>query len=176
MKAIQAHRSSNKSRPKKFEVTKSGLCSSSELETSRGAIRIQHLTAGQTSSCQANSTNEGVARFPRLQDCAHFHYECTEIGPLILELVDKDEELRSVNPNPVPGDSWLLSVQVTSRGRTWVVRRSYENFVLLDKQSHQCVYDRRYSQLPEIVEAENLSISNGHSHEMSLNAGFLSSE
>eukprot|EP00095_Tigriopus_kingsejongensis_P002223 snap_masked-scaffold817_size93049-processed-gene-0.1 protein:Tk02223 transcript:snap_masked-scaffold817_size93049-processed-gene-0.1-mRNA-1 annotation:"rho cdc42 rac gtpase-activating protein rics" len=144
----------------------SGLCTSSELETSKGSIRIQHLTAGQSSNLP--TPKEGVARFPRLQDCAHFHYEFTEIGPIQLELVDRDEELRSVNPSVDPGDSWLISVQVTSKGRTWIVRRSYENFVLLDKQSHQCIYDRRYSQLPEIVEEENLPISNGRSHEDSV--------
>ena len=52
-------------------------------------------------------------------------------------------------------------VNVTSYDKTWMVRRTYENFRLLDKQLHKCVYDRKYSQLPELgkdeaSEAENL--------------------
>ena len=31
-----------------------------------------------------------------------------------------------------------------------------ENFRLLDQQCHQCVYDRKYSQLPEIPMEENM--------------------
>ena len=54
----------------------SGLCSSSELETSRGSIRIQHLT-GSSHGMEASTS-----RFPRLEECAHFHYEFAEIGPL----------------------------------------------------------------------------------------------
>lgn len=54
----------------------SGLCTSSELETSRGSIRIQHLT-GSSHGMESSSS-----RFPRLEECAHFHYEFAEIGPL----------------------------------------------------------------------------------------------
>lgn len=38
-----------------------------------GSIRIHHLTA---------STKEGLSRFPKLEDCAHFHYEHVELAPL----------------------------------------------------------------------------------------------
>ena len=45
----------------------------------------------------SNSKNDEVlARFPRLQDCAHFHYEYTEFGPLRLRLVDEEDELKPV--------------------------------------------------------------------------------
>ena len=87
----------------------SGLCSSSDLATSRGNIRIQHLihsagggtlphlrstsSAGGSGSsghqslkaCRQVSNAGGggsLPRFPRLQDCAHFHYEFTELGHL----------------------------------------------------------------------------------------------
>ena len=56
----------------------SGLCSSSELETSRGSIRIQHLTGAN----HHPPTESSAVRFHRLEECAHFHYEFTEIGPL----------------------------------------------------------------------------------------------
>ena len=49
---------------------------------------------------QLNSTckeEEDVApRFPRLQDCAHFHYEYTEFGPLRIRLIDEDEDATPV--------------------------------------------------------------------------------
>ena len=60
----------------------SGLCSSSELETSRGSIRIQHLTGSSHAAEQGAAT-----RFPRLEECAHFHYEFAEIGPLQVGIV-----------------------------------------------------------------------------------------
>lgn len=36
------------------------------------------------------------------------------------------------------------------QGRNWLVRRSYEDFRVLDKHLHLCIYDRRYSQLTEL--------------------------
>ena len=36
------------------------------------------------------------ARFPRLQDCAHFHYEYTEFGPLCIRLTDDDDDIKTV--------------------------------------------------------------------------------
>ena len=63
-------------------IFQSGLCSSSELETSRGSIRIQHLTGAN----HHPATESAAARFPRLEECAHFHYEFAEIGPLQVQL------------------------------------------------------------------------------------------
>ena len=48
----------------------------------------------------------------------------------------------------------LFSVSVSSRGRSWVVRRSREDFVFLDRQLHSCVYDRRMSQLPQLPQLQ----------------------
>lgn len=36
------------------------------------------------------------------------------------------------------------------QGRNWLVTRSYEDFRVLDKHLHLCIYDRRYSQLTEL--------------------------
>ncbi|KAH6929884.1 hypothetical protein HPB50_006605 [Hyalomma asiaticum] len=46
--------------------------------------------------------------------------------------------------------------QVTSRERSWTLRRSYDNFRLLDEQLHRCVYDRQHSRLPELPDPADL--------------------
>uniref|UniRef100_A0A8C4ZFS2 Rho GTPase activating protein 33 n=1 Tax=Gadus morhua TaxID=8049 RepID=A0A8C4ZFS2_GADMO len=53
--------------------------------------------------------------FPKLADCAHFHYDNVDLGAIV--------------------------------GKSWLVRRSYEEFCTLDAHLHQCIYDRRYSRL-----------------------------
>ncbi|GIX72523.1 rho GTPase-activating protein 32 [Caerostris extrusa] len=45
---------------------------------------------------------------------------------------------------------WWYSVQVTSNGKSWQIRRSLDNFQMLDRQLHRCVYDRKFSLLKEI--------------------------
>ena len=40
--------------------------------------------------------DELAPRFPRLQDCAHFHYEHTEFGPLRIRLSDDDDYVKPV--------------------------------------------------------------------------------
>ena len=95
----------------------SGLCSSSELETSRGHIRIQHLTAAASSStstgncstiglrCTSASSEMNQSRFPRLQTCAHFHYDFTDIGPISViassEAVVRGRSSRLASLDPV---------------------------------------------------------------------------
>ncbi len=49
----------------------------------------------------------------------------------------------------------LVALQITSYGKSWVVRRSYEHFRLLDEQLHRCIYDRKFSQLPLLPENVN---------------------
>ncbi|KAG7224651.1 hypothetical protein INR49_011404, partial [Caranx melampygus] len=42
-------------------------------------------------------------------------------------------------------------------GRSWIVKRSYEDFRVLDKHLHLCIYDRRFSQLPELPRIDSLT-------------------
>lgn len=44
---------------------------------------------------------------------------------------------------------WFM-VQVTSGDECWLLQRNLENFQMLDDQLHQCIYDRKISQLPEL--------------------------
>lgn len=43
------------------------------------------------------------------------------------------------------------------KGRSWIVKRSYEDFRVLDKHLHLCIYDRRFSQLPELPRLDSLT-------------------
>ena len=52
----------------------------------------------------------------------------------------------------VESDGALVALQITSYGKSWIVRRSYEHFRLLDEQLHRCIYDRKFSQLPVLPE------------------------
>lgn len=79
----------------------SGLSGLSELGTPRGgSVRIQHRppkhpanmsssnnaggVAGVITSCSPSSAAAAVetSRFPKLDECAHFHYDVVDLGPL----------------------------------------------------------------------------------------------
>lgn len=46
---------------------------------------------------------------------------------------------------------------INPKGRSWIVKRSYEDFRVLDKHLHLCIYDRRFSQLPELPRLDTLT-------------------
>lgn len=41
-------------------------------------------------------------------------------------------------------------VQVTSGDACWLIQRNFENFRMLDAQLHQCIFDRKISQLLDL--------------------------
>ncbi|XP_051933397.1 rho GTPase-activating protein 32 isoform X2 [Hippocampus zosterae] len=86
--------------------------------------------------------------FPRLAECAHFHYETADFGNVELAFAEGQSE----GPKWGAQDSkeLLFLVQITCQARNWLVKRSYEDFRVLDKHLHLCIYDRRYSQLTEL--------------------------
>lgn len=51
----------------------------------------------------------------------------------------------------------LFGLQITSYGKTWILRRSYEHFRILDEQLHRCIYDRKFSQLPLLPDAAEVN-------------------
>lgn len=70
----------------------------------------------------------------------------------------EEEDLKSLSSleyNENVENKWL-TVKVTSHGQSWLLRRTYENFRMLDQQLHQCIYDRKFSSLPELPPLENL--------------------
>ncbi len=61
-----------------------------------------------------------------------------------------------------------FTVRVCSSGKQWLVKRCYEDFRVLDKQLHSCIYDRRFSQLVELPKGETLSGNREVSVEMGI--------
>uniref|UniRef100_A0A3B3T1U8 SH3 domain-containing protein n=1 Tax=Paramormyrops kingsleyae TaxID=1676925 RepID=A0A3B3T1U8_9TELE len=82
--------------------------------------------------------------FPKLVDCAHFHYENVDFGSIELQLASTQNDASWSSSS---AKDLVFLVQVSCKGKAWMVRRSYEEFRTLDAHLHQCIYDRRYSQL-----------------------------
>ncbi|XP_012881633.1 PREDICTED: proline and serine-rich protein 3-like [Dipodomys ordii] len=86
--------------------------------------------------------------FPRLADCAHFHYENVDFGHIqVGGFVPKWQLLLSPEregPSLSGENELVFGVQVTCQGRSWPVLRSYDDFRSLDAHLHRCIFDRRY--------------------------------
>ncbi|XP_017347073.2 rho GTPase-activating protein 32 isoform X2 [Ictalurus punctatus] len=93
--------------------------------------------------------------FPRLAECAHFHYENVDFGSLQLTLTGDENDLTHSSLN---SRELVYLVQICCQGKKWIVKRSYEDFRVLDKHLHLCSYDRRFSRLMELPRFENLKV------------------
>lgn len=82
-----------------------------------------------------------------------------------------DEELKPLACEDSENKWW--HVAVTSQGKTWVLRRSYENFRMLDKQLHRCIYDRKFSGLQELPPEDNVPGNKQEVSEVMYGNGFL---
>ena len=65
-----------------------------------------------------------------------------------------DEDLKPIENE---GESKSLTVRVTSAGQSWLLRRTYDNFRMLDQQLHRCIYDRKFSNLTELSDTPDES-------------------
>lgn len=50
----------------------------------------------------------------------------------------------------------MFLILLSSQGRNWLVKRCYEDFRVLDKHLHLCIYDRRFSKLCELPRFDTL--------------------
>ncbi|KAK6172262.1 hypothetical protein SNE40_015960 [Patella caerulea] len=91
---------------------------------------------------------DGTTRFPKLEECAHFHYDVVELGPIEVHLCDDDRENYHHNEEEGIEDTFLMRVK--SNEKAWNIRRTFGNFRSLDKQLHRCIFDRKFSQLVEL--------------------------
>ncbi|XP_020804732.1 GTPase-activating protein CdGAPr isoform X1 [Drosophila serrata] len=111
--------------------------------------------------------NSKSCRFPKLEECAHFHYERVQLGPLSVQLLDdKSEHLgSSIASQSIGGDlphsslrsfspesCWFIIRVSPQRCEAFLIKRSFENMQLLDEMLHRCVYDRKISGLRNMEE------------------------
>ncbi|XP_033308462.1 GTPase-activating protein CdGAPr isoform X4 [Bombus bifarius] len=90
----------------------------------------------------SGSNMSSIARFPKLDECAHFHYEHVELSSLEVSLSEGTN------------DSDSYAVRVTSGDACWTLQRSYDNFVMFDKQLHRCIFDRKFSSLTKLPDTQ----------------------
>ncbi|XP_041364518.1 rho GTPase-activating protein 32-like isoform X2 [Gigantopelta aegis] len=95
---------------------------------------------------------EGTARFPKLEDCSHFHYGLVSFRELKLKLCENDPNRCQHSYHETKEQTYL--VEVLSAKKQWTVCRTYSDFCMLDRQLHECVYNRRFSDLPELLPEE----------------------
>ncbi|XP_077105515.1 rho GTPase-activating protein 32 isoform X4 [Ranitomeya variabilis] len=118
-----------------------------ELPTRSGS----HTASMKVKNVKKISFTKG--HFPKLAECAHFHYENVDFGSIQLTLTEEQSEQ---SRNGCESKELVFLVQVACQGRSWIVKRSYEDFRVLDKHLHLCIYDRRFSQLSELPRADSV--------------------
>ncbi|XP_029571206.1 rho GTPase-activating protein 32 isoform X3 [Salmo trutta] len=91
--------------------------------------------------------------FPRLAECAHFHYETVDFGTVQLSFAEEQTEGKK---DGLDSKEPLFVAQICCQSRSWLVKRSYEDFRVLDKHLHLCIYDRRFSKLTELPRIDSL--------------------
>ncbi|XP_064599453.1 uncharacterized protein LOC135465995 [Liolophura sinensis] len=99
-----------------------------------------------------SSLFDGTTRFPKLAECAHFHYDYVEL-PSVKVCIggELDENYRHNEEEGAKGPAdQYFTLRVASGHRIWNIRRTYDNFRQLDRQLHKCIYDRKFSHLPEL--------------------------
>ncbi|KAB5548899.1 hypothetical protein PHYPO_G00060960 [Pangasianodon hypophthalmus] len=137
-----------------WEETISAMARSAEIPelSSEPLIRSCSSTASmKVKNVKKLSFTKG--HFPKLAECAHFHYENVDFGSIQLSLAEEQSE---VSRNGLESKELVYLVHIYCQGRSWMVRRSYEDFRVLDKHLHLCIYDRRFSQLPELPRYDSL--------------------
>ncbi|XP_069904431.1 rho GTPase-activating protein 32 isoform X3 [Oryctolagus cuniculus] len=154
-----------------WEETLSAMARGADVPEIPGDLTLK--TCGSTASMKVKHVKKSTApglmgydnihrlpftkgHFPRMAECAHFHYENVEFGSIQLSL---SEEQNEVMKNGCESKELVYLVQIACQGKSWIVKRSYEDFRVLDKHLHLCIYDRRFSQLSELPRSDTLKDS-----------------
>uniref|UniRef100_A0A3Q1J4F9 Rho GTPase-activating protein 32 n=1 Tax=Anabas testudineus TaxID=64144 RepID=A0A3Q1J4F9_ANATE len=139
-----------------WEETISAMARSAEIPELR-AEPLMRSCSSSTASMKVKNVKKlcfTKGHFPKLAECAHFHYENVDFGTIQLSLEDEQCE---VTRNGYESKELVYLVHIYCQGRSWIVKRSYEDFRVLDKHLHLCIYDRRFSQLPELPRLDSLT-------------------
>ncbi|XP_056296558.1 rho GTPase-activating protein 32 isoform X2 [Pseudoliparis swirei] len=139
-----------------WEETISAMARSAEIPELRSEPLMRSCSSS-TASMKVKNVKKlcfTKGHFPKLAECAHFHYENVDFGTIQLSLGDEQYE---VTRNGYESKELVYLVHIYCQGRSWIVKRSYEDFRVLDKHLHLCIYDRRFSQLPELPRLDSLT-------------------
>ncbi|KAM4726851.1 rho GTPase-activating protein 32 isoform 2-T2 [Anableps anableps] len=139
-----------------WEETISAMARSAEIPELR-AEPLMRSSSSSTASMKVKNVKKlsfTKGHFPKLAECAHFHYENVDFGTIQLSLGDEQCE---GTRNGYESKELVYLVHIYCQGRSWIVKRSYEDFRVLDKHLHLCIYDRRFSQLPELPRLDSLT-------------------
>uniref|UniRef100_A0AAQ5ZMY6 Rho GTPase-activating protein 32 n=1 Tax=Amphiprion ocellaris TaxID=80972 RepID=A0AAQ5ZMY6_AMPOC len=139
-----------------WEETISAMARSAEIPELR-TEPLMRSCSSSTASMKVKNVKKlcfTKGHFPKLAECAHFHYENVDFGTIQLTLGDEQCE---VTRNGYESKELVYLVHIYCQGRSWIVKRSYEDFRVLDKHLHLCIYDRRFSQLPELPRLDSLT-------------------
>ncbi|XP_078028288.1 rho GTPase-activating protein 32 isoform X2 [Epinephelus lanceolatus] len=139
-----------------WEETISAMARSAEIPELRTEPLMRSCSSSTASMKVKNVKKLSFTKghFPKLAECAHFHYENVDFGTIQLSLGDEQCE---VTRNGYESKELVYLVHIYCQGRSWIVKRSYEDFRVLDKHLHLCIYDRRFSQLPELPRLDSLT-------------------
>ncbi|KAM6043239.1 rho GTPase-activating protein 32 isoform 2-T5 [Chlamydotis macqueenii] len=140
-----------------WEETLSAMARGADIPDITGELPLR--TCGSTASMKVKNVKKlsfTKGHFPKMAECAHFHYENVDFGNIQLSL---PEEQNEVTRNGCESKELVYLVQISCQGRSWIVKRSYEDFRVLDKHLHLCIYDRRFSQLSELPRSDALKDS-----------------
>ncbi|XP_045441401.1 rho GTPase-activating protein 32 isoform X3 [Pipistrellus kuhlii] len=140
-----------------WEETLSAMARGADVPEIPGDLSLK--TCGSTASMKVKHVKKlpfTKGHFPKMAECAHFHYENVEFGSIQLSL---SEEQNDVTKNGCESKELVYLVHIACQGKSWIVKRSYEDFRVLDKHLHLCIYDRRFSQLSELPRSDALKDS-----------------
>ncbi|XP_016059950.1 PREDICTED: rho GTPase-activating protein 32 isoform X1 [Miniopterus natalensis] len=140
-----------------WEETLSAMARGADVPEIPGDLSLK--TCGSTASMKVKHVKKlpfTKGHFPKMAECAHFHYENVEFGSIQLSL---SEEQNDVTKNGCESKELVYLVHIACQGKSWIVKRSYEDFRVLDKHLHLCIYDRRFSQLAELPRSDALKDS-----------------
>ena len=67
-------------------------------------------------------------------------------------LCDEEQENFHHVAGEEEGGNFLIKITCGKKG--WMVKRTHKNFCMLDRQLHKCMFDRKFSRLPELQKSE----------------------
>lgn len=155
----QCDANNRNSRPTRLPLDSSGTtCKSVGFEKSSPmAKRLDHFYGdvnGYRSFKKVNRRSSGKLRFPRVEDMPHFHYDFVDLGEKVKFCLYKGNGVEKRYTNGTVEDGVVL-VNVICRGKSWVLTRTIDNFRLLDRELHRCLFDRFHSKLKSLARLQD---------------------